>query len=372
VGQYFDSSSNSHGFFRDAAGTITEVIFPGALQTACEGINDSGEITGWYEDASQQFHGFTDIGGTFQANDFIFTGGVSNKGSYVGYYVGPSSTTGCNGATGTTCFSYLATPQTTLSLTTVQAANAMNTSIYGVNNSNVLVGWYTDATNTTHGVMLSGNTTTNIDDPNAANGSTIGVGVNTSGQVVGSYIDAGNQSHGFLYTSGNFTDIGPPAAVSSYAYNITDTGTITGTYYDASNTQHGFVYNGSTYKTIDVPNGTNSLVWGINAGGLMVVDWLDLNGLAQASLYNGSTFTPMNVPGALNTFGHSINSSGNIVYSWLDYYGNYHAAILKSGSFYLFDDPAGTSARADGLNDSNLMVGRFLLNGQYAGFKGTL
>jgi hypothetical protein len=75
------------------------------------------------------------------------------------------------------------------------------------------------------------------------------------------------------------------------------------------------------------------------------------------------------------TDAHSINKSGNIVFSWFDYYGNDHAATLNGGSYYIFDDSSGTSARADGINDSNLMVGRFLQPGSttnFDGFKGVL
>jgi hypothetical protein len=81
------------------------------------------------------------------------------------------------------------------------------------------------------------------------------------------------------------------------------------------------------------------------------------------------------VPGALNSNAHSINTSGNVVFSWQDYYGNMHGAVLIAGKFYIFDDPNGTSTRADGINDTNTVVGRFLQSGSstnFDGFKGAL
>jgi|HubBroStandDraft_6_1064221.scaffolds.fasta_scaffold00200_7 probable HAF family extracellular repeat protein len=372
VGQYYDSSNNSHGFSRNASGVITEIIFPGALQTACTGLNDAGEITGWYEDSAFTFHGFTDIGGQFQTNDFIFTAGVSSTGAYVGYYYGPGSAN-CNTVTGTSCYGYLATPQSD-TLSTVQVPNAQNTSIYAVNTANAMAGYYTDSTGTIHGLLLSFNTVTNIDDPKAQPQTTTCSGINTSGQIVGSYTTSANTEEGFLYTNGAFSDIGVPNALSTYAYGINDAGVITGTYYDASNVEHGFVFDNNTYTTIDVPGETNAVVWSINANGLMTVDWTDAHGLFEASLYNGSKFTTLAIPGALDNFAHTINTSGNIAMGWYDFYGQEHGAFLKNGTYYIFDDPNGTSVRADGLNDGNLIVGRFLLNsnGQFAGFQGTI
>ena len=372
VGQYYDSSGNSHGFSRDASGTITEIVFPGALQTACTGLNDAGEITGWYEDNALTFHGFTDIGGQFLTNDFIYTAGVSSSGAYAGYYYAPGPAN-CNGETGTSCYGYLATPQGD-TLSTVQAPNAINTSIYAVNNSNVMVGFYTDAAFTLHGLMLSGNTVTNIDDPNAQPQTTQCTGINSSGEIVGSYTLPSNLERGFLYFNGSYTDIAVPGAIHTYAYGINDSGVITGTYYDAGNVEHGFVFRNAAYTTVDVPGGTNAIVWGVNANGLMTVDWADSNGFNEASLFNGTKFTNINVPGALNTESHGVNKSGNVVFTWFDFYGNYHGAMLKNGAFYIFDDPAGITTRADGINDGNLMVGRFVLtsNGQFAGFEGTI
>ncbi|HLW87756.1 MAG TPA: hypothetical protein VKR57_04645 [Terriglobales bacterium] len=372
VGQFYDSSNNSHGYIRSSNGKITEIDFPGALQTSTVGINNAGEITGWYENASQQYYGFTYSAGQFQSNDFIFTSGVNSIGSYVGYYYGPGSGN-CFGVTGTTCYGYLATPQSD-TLSTVQVVNAQNTSIYAVNTANTMVGWYTDSTGTIHGLMLSGSTVTNIDDPKALPQTTICLGINTSGQIVGSYTTAANTGEGFLYTNGAFTDIGVPGATNSYAYGINDEGVVTGTYFDASNVEHGFIYENNTYTTVDVPGGTDAIVWSINTNGLMTVDWVDANNFAEASIYNGSKFTTVDVPGALSSDAHDINTSGNVVFGWFDFYGNEHAALLKNGSYYIFDDAAGTGTRADGINDGNLMVGRFLLtsNGQFAGFQGTI
>jgi len=55
-----------YGTYRDAAGTITQINYPGALLTACLAINDSDEITGYYLDTSNEAHGFITKNGKFR------------------------------------------------------------------------------------------------------------------------------------------------------------------------------------------------------------------------------------------------------------------------------------------------------------------
>ena len=97
-------------------------------------------------------------------------------------------------------------------------------------------------------------------------------------------------------------------------------------------------------------------------------------GFEQAYIYKAGKYTNINIPGATQSFAHSINKNGAVVLTWTDLYGAYHGALLNGTSFYIFDDPNGTDLRADGINDSGLMVGRFLPSGStfYQSFKGTL
>lgn len=47
-----------HGFIRSSSGAITEVIFPNAGGTSVRGINNSGQLSGYYTDAAGMKHGF--------------------------------------------------------------------------------------------------------------------------------------------------------------------------------------------------------------------------------------------------------------------------------------------------------------------------
>jgi probable HAF family extracellular repeat protein len=56
VGTYWDGRTN-HGFLLDH-GSYTTFDLPGLPSTEALGINDSGQIVGYYSDASEGHHGF--------------------------------------------------------------------------------------------------------------------------------------------------------------------------------------------------------------------------------------------------------------------------------------------------------------------------
>jgi len=57
VGGWFDTSGE-HGYVRSADGKITIVDVPGTSQSADEGINDQGDLCGFYLDASGVAHAY--------------------------------------------------------------------------------------------------------------------------------------------------------------------------------------------------------------------------------------------------------------------------------------------------------------------------
>lgn len=73
-----------HGFSRAADGTITQIDFPGSTSTSCLGINDSGQITGFYLDSAGIVHGFTLLNGHYKSSSLPDIAGINNSGSYVG------------------------------------------------------------------------------------------------------------------------------------------------------------------------------------------------------------------------------------------------------------------------------------------------
>jgi hypothetical protein len=97
VGFYQPTATTFNGF-TDIGGTISALTFPGALDTEALGVNDLGEIVGEYVDASNVMHGFVDIGGVFTSIDppgstATTINGVNDVGDYVGFFVNAAGNT---------------------------------------------------------------------------------------------------------------------------------------------------------------------------------------------------------------------------------------------------------------------------------------
>lgn len=183
--------------------------FPQNIQAmGIMGINDSGDIVGYYSEG-----GFLIVGGNF-------------------------TTFGIPGAT--------------------------NTGIMGINDSGNVVGWYQDAKGY-HGFLIVGGNFIKINVPGAID--TYAYGINNSSQIAG-YYSEGTRYHGFLYVGGNFTTINVPGAIDTYTYGIDDSGDIVGWYQDANSggKLHGFLYSEGNFTTIDVPGGVISSISGPSQG----------------------------------------------------------------------------------------------------------
>jgi hypothetical protein len=95
VGWYALKNSPGAAFLR-SAGHFTTFSYQGAFATVAWGINNSGTIVGFWEDASITQYGFIYSGGQFQSVSYpgstgtILTG-VNDAGEISGYYLGPGA-----------------------------------------------------------------------------------------------------------------------------------------------------------------------------------------------------------------------------------------------------------------------------------------
>jgi uncharacterized membrane protein len=314
AGYYIDSTNVLHAFLRSPAGKFTTFEAPGADTTAqsfngtvASGINDLGEVTGYYFDASGLQHGFVrSAAGKFTSFDVPGSAGLSNpvainlEGSVVGYYLDSSSQFhaflrkssgsfvsfdgpgGCNSGTSAGCF----------------GTAAFNVNVFGT----VAANFADNSSNFVNvGLIRSpaGKLTT-YQVPSAGNGPSQGtgcpgcaVGLNASGAIAGIYTDVNNVFHGFLRSpEGEFTTFDAPNAgtassqgtgcPSDCAVALNDFGEIAGNYIDGNFNFHGFFRSpGGKIQSIDPPKTIGTFPAGMNELGVVAGYYLDTNNVVH-------------------------------------------------------------------------------------------
>lgn len=298
--------------------TLTKMDVPGAgvTDTRIKGINDTGEVVGYYMDGraddigadGQTYfeHGFfstlasgsrkfTSIdnpdtaidaqgGENASSPDRTRAFSVNNKGDIVGWYsqdeIGTTSA-GQPYALPDAGFIMSANWPNTFGKLGFSALNDFSTHALGINSSDQIVGWYSDGSGVTHGFIRSftgyGNRGdyTSIDPANSIN--TLAESINDNGQIVGYYQTSDKAYHGFLYdtNTGTYTPIDFNGAANTEALGINNNGTVVGVYWDNTGTTHGFVRtsNGQLATVDYTANGTaGTVVGGINNQG-DIVGW---------------------------------------------------------------------------------------------------
>lgn len=254
------------------------------------------------------------------------------------------------------------TPDLTIKCSDVKVKGAIETDSYAINNKKAITGDYVDSSGVQHGMILAGKTLTTFDGP-AGSTSIAAYGINDSGTAAGWYLDNTGTPQSFTFSKGTLTGIAYPGALYTEANGINASGWVVGMYVDNAGATHGFYFDGKNYKNVDAPGAASyTVVWAINASKTMTVYEIDSSGAYHSFLYDGTTFTPMDVPGAALTVIHGISDKGDLDYTIFDSSSNRHGVLYqsKTGVFTQFDDPKGTNTtRADGINNKDMMVGRY-------------
>jgi hypothetical protein len=306
AGSYADSNSAYHGFVRVASsGTVIEFDDPNDSSPATSrgtfpmGINDSGQIVGFYA-----------------------TGSYNTSSTYKGFLLAAGNLASGNFTT-------------SANYTTISAPNAgsgessngrkQGTVPLAINASGVVTGWYIDSSNNTHGFIAmppytSSADYTSFDPPGSTTiagnilSGTSPSGIDAAGDVVGSYADSTALRHGFIRSaSGTIKTFDAPGATTTsqsglisgtLPAKIDPTGSfIVGGYSDSSGLGHGFVYylpltGNGTFTTFTPPNETTSTTlplqggaMSVNASGTVVGIYLDSNEVGH-----GFQYTPTATP----------------------------------------------------------------------------
>jgi probable HAF family extracellular repeat protein len=268
---------------------FTTIDVPGVINTFATGMNNNGQIVGYYDDGTGD-HGFLYTAASFTTIDVpgatnTFAAGINDNGQIVGHY---------SDSTGDHSFLYTAG-----SFTMIDVPGATSTFATGINDSGQIVGilcggsgcrYPSRPTIGNHGFLYSAGSFTTIDVPSADYG-TDAFGINDNGQVVGTYafISLQPRASGFLYAAANFTYFRVPGVSDTFATGINDSGQVVG-YYDDDTGDHGFLYTAGSFTSIDVPGHPS----GINGSGQIVGQYFDNGGDSH-----GFLATPIPEPNAL-------------------------------------------------------------------------
>jgi probable HAF family extracellular repeat protein len=160
-------------------------------------------------------------------------------------------------------------------------------------------------------------------------------GVNKSGQVTGTSYDAQGNFFGFLWSNGRMKKLGTLGGPWSQGYAINNKGQVTGLAYTKDGSAHAFITtaNGGALKDLGVFAGKFSTVWGfgINDSGV-VVGQSTFQGTYHAFVYSGGKIQDLNtlIPKRsgwtlIEAFG--INNAGQITGAGM-HNGQEHAFVL--------------------------------------------
>jgi hypothetical protein len=275
--------------------------------TTVNGINNNGAVVGFSSDDAATPTMFTNFirntDGTFSlpsigGDPLAMANGINSSQTVVG---GDSDNT-----------AFKRTSGVPMTLPSVNGSTASETA-FGINDGGLIVGQFTDnATDTTPGYLLNGNTFT-ILNPTANATVTNAQGVNNNGLVTGFYSVDGVHQHGFFYNAGtnSFTlpaDPNIPNLVLTQFLGINDFGLAVGYYQLPDGSQHGFLYDTTTqtYTFLDDPSAALSgvsitQITGVNDAGEIAGFYVD----ATTGLQRGFVASAVPEPG---TFGLLVGS----------------------------------------------------------------
>lgn len=239
---------------------ITTIDVPGSnvFQTQATGINDEGEIVGFFYQASTGLttHAFILRHGIFSMY-FLSEGGtefdgLNNRGDMVGL----------NTIIGTLFHNGQI-------ISTISVPGAQQTFPRGINNSGQIVGTVDIPSGGLESFRLRGGNYSIFNVGGGANG------INDAGDIVGTH-----GADGYFLRNGISSTIDFPGAPGTVLEGINDRGVIVGFYFDASRAgvTHGLILDRHGLSNFDVPGSTSTEISGINNRGDFVGNYVDSAG----------------------------------------------------------------------------------------------
>ena len=223
-------------------------------------------------------------------------------------------------------------------LSTYAVPDSLSFGFYGLNNAGQAVGFYQDANEVSHGVIVQDGELTQFDFPGAAE--TEIFGVSESGLLIGDIFDADGAIHGFVGSE----QFDVPGAVITYADDMNAAGTLVGSYVDADGVYHGYMRHADgSFTTFGFPGMLLNLEYlfvnAINDAGVIVFRAKEFDSLEQTyiRLPNGE-LKELKFPDSVTTVARDIDRVGQVVgyYDALD--GRRYGFIAKPLTSEIVED----------------------------------
>lgn len=215
VGVFLDSSDTVHGFILDGQ-KVTTLDDPNGTFTQAYGLNPNGAVSvvGTYvSNVTNNAVGFlyrngqfTDVPGPAGAKASS-ANGINDSGDIVGYYT--DSTNVVHG------FLLHGKAYTTLNVPGATTSDAID-----INDHRLIVLSWQDSSSAYHASLYNGKTYRAIDVPGAPQ-SLVG-DINTAGDIIYSWLDSAGNSHGALRHAGKYFKFNHPRSVSTSPAGIND------------------------------------------------------------------------------------------------------------------------------------------------------
>lgn len=244
---------------------------PGATRTLAFAINERGDITGHYRDASGVQHAYirraegdvtpVDIPGVAG----ITLRGINSQGVTVGFY----SIATAGGPNELTFHGFERTPEGII--TTVDFPGAGDSALLAINDSGGIAGQYDLGDQSVGGsfTLIKGQFVALPDPPGAAPFNVFADGINNLGDVSGSFIGVDGNQTAFLLRGGTYTTFSDAGATVTAFSRLNNHGQVPG----VSDVSGGFVLDAQTlsFSTfIACPSGGATFPGGINNRGQVV------------------------------------------------------------------------------------------------------
>lgn len=186
-------------------------------------------------------------------------------------------------------------------------------------------------------------------------------GINNSGMVVGSYTNAHGEYKGYTYDGDEYRTIVFPGATSfTQANGVNDMGIIVGDFVGRDQLTHGFLLAGGRFARYDAKRGASTWISGINKVG-NVTGYVGNDGNTQGFVKIGRAVTFFTFHGYV-TDAFSINASNTTVGFFIPPpFAATHGFIrAASGRISQLDYPGSLSTNCLGINDAGEVTGLYL------------